>query len=55
MQGKLADMYMKLQSSRAFLYSLAASADQGITSNADCAALQTFTAKNSVDLGLEAI
>ena len=55
MQGKLADMYMKLQSSRAFLYSVAANADKGITSNAECAALQTFTAKNSVDLGLEAI
>lgn len=33
MQGKMSDMYMKLQSSRAFLYSLARNADEGITSN----------------------
>lgn len=33
MQGKMADMYMKLQSSRAFLYALAANADDGIFSN----------------------
>lgn len=33
MQGKMADMYMKVQSSRAFLYSLARNADEGITSN----------------------
>lgn len=33
MQAKMADMYMKLQSSRAYLYSLAANADKGIFSN----------------------
>lgn len=33
MQGKMADMYMKLQSSRAFLYSLAKNADDGQISN----------------------
>jgi len=33
MQGKLADMYMGVQSTRAFLYSLARNADEGITSN----------------------
>ena len=33
MQAKMADMYMKLQSSRAFLYSLAKNADEGIVSN----------------------
>lgn len=33
MQAKMADMYMKLQSSRAFLYSLAANADEGVFSN----------------------
>ena len=29
----MADMYMKLQSSRAYLYSLAANADEGVFSN----------------------
>ena len=33
MQGKLADMYMKTQASRAFLYSVARNADQGVLSN----------------------
>lgn len=66
MQGKMADMYMKLQSSRAFLYSLAANADEGVFSNTvtsdflnyffqDCASLFTLCGENSVDLALEAI
>lgn len=33
MQAKMADMYMKLQSSRAFLYSLARNADEGVFCN----------------------
>ena len=33
MQGKLADMYMKTQATRAFLYSTARNADEGIVSN----------------------
>ena len=33
MQGKLADMYMSVQSTRAFLYSMSRNADEGITSN----------------------
>lgn len=33
MQGKMADMYMKTQASRAFLYSAARNADEELTSN----------------------
>lgn len=33
MQGKIADMYMKLQASRSFLYSVSRNADDGVTSN----------------------
>lgn len=36
MQGKLADMYTKVQSTRAMLYSVAALADKGVTSNTVC-------------------
>merc|ERR1711935_5870 len=37
MQGKIADMYTKLQSSRSWLYTMAALADEGVVSNTDAA------------------
>lgn len=55
MQGKTADMYTKLQSSRAFLYSLAKSADEGIFSNTDCAACILMCTDNAIDVSMEAI
>lgn len=55
MQAKMADMYMKLQSTRAFLYSLAALADENQYSNSDCASLFTLSAENGVEVALEAI
>lgn len=55
MQGKLADMYMKLQSSKQFLYQVAKNADEGIFSNTDCASLFTLCAENGVSVADEAI
>jgi len=55
MQGKIADMYTKLQSSRSFLYTLAKLADQGSESSADCAACCLLCTDNAVDVTLEAI
>jgi isovaleryl-CoA dehydrogenase len=55
MQGKMAQMYTTLQSSRAFLYSLARQADQGSLSNTDCAALIYQLSENAVNMSLEAI
>jgi len=55
MQGKLADMYVALQSSRAYLYNSAMSCDQGVADNKNCAAVLLFCSENSVKVALEAI
>lgn len=55
MQGKIADMYTKLQASRAYLYSLSAAADNGIHSNTDCASLILFCSENATQVALECI
>jgi isovaleryl-CoA dehydrogenase len=55
MQGKLADMYVSLQSSRAFLYSTAMAADNGNTDNKNCAAVLLHCSENCVKVALEAI
>lgn len=54
-QGKLADMYTKLQSSRAYVYSVARAADSGKVSNMDCASLILHTSENATQVALEAI
>jgi isovaleryl-CoA dehydrogenase len=53
MQAKIADMYTKLQASRAFMYSCARMADSGIRNNKDCASLFLFCSKAGVDVALE--
>lgn len=55
MQGKIADMYTKLQSSRAFLYSLTRLADEGHFSNTDCASCILLCTDNAIDVTMEAI
>ena len=55
MQGKIADMYTMLQSSRGYLYSLSRAADQGKVSNTDCASLILFCAENATKVALECI
>ncbi|KAL4428864.1 hypothetical protein ABPG74_001351 [Tetrahymena malaccensis] len=55
MQGKLADMYVKLQSSRAMLYGCSRACDNGKYSNTDCAALILYTSTCATEVGLEAI
>jgi len=55
MQGKLADMYYKLQSSRAYLYLTAMSADNGMADNKNCAAVLLFASENCVQVALESI
>jgi len=54
-QGKLADMYTRLQSSRAYVYSVARAADEGKVSNMDCASLILHTSENATQVALEAI
>jgi isovaleryl-CoA dehydrogenase len=55
MQGKVAEMYIKLQSTRSFLYSLAAMADGGQINNNECAALIHLASDNAVSVALEAL
>jgi len=55
MQGKLADMFVSLQSSRAFLYMSAMAADRGNTDNKNCAAVLLMCSENCVKVSLEAI
>jgi len=55
MQAKLADMYVALQSSRAYLYNSAASCDLGIADNKNCAAVLLMCSENAVKVSLEAI
>jgi isovaleryl-CoA dehydrogenase len=55
MQGKLADMYIKLQSSRAFAYRVAAAIDAGNPSRKDAAACLLYASECAVQVTLEAI
>jgi len=55
MQGKMADMYTALQSSRAFAYRVAEQYDKGNSSRKDAAALLLFSSENAVKVALEAI
>lgn len=57
-QGKLADMYTRLASSRALVYSVAAACDRGQDSHAlrkDCAAAILLAAENATQMALDAI
>ena len=55
MQGKLADMYTALQSSRAFAYQIAREFDAGHASRADAAACLLHASEAAVQVALEAI
>ncbi|MGZ5570523.1 MAG: isovaleryl-CoA dehydrogenase [Usitatibacter sp.] len=57
MQGKIADMYTKLQASRAFSYRVAGALDQGRgrAARKDAAACLLFASENAVQVALEAI
>jgi isovaleryl-CoA dehydrogenase len=55
MQGKLADMYTALQSSRAFAYQVARDFDAGQTSRIDPASCLLHASESAVQVTLEAI
>lgn len=55
MQGKVADMYTKLQASRGYLYSLAKAADEGKVSNTDCASVILFCSESATQVALDCI
>jgi len=55
MQGKMADMYVAIQSSRAFAYRTAEQFDKGVDSRKDAAGLLLYTSESAVKVALEAI
>ncbi len=55
MQGKLADMYVDLNTSRAYLYAVAAACDRGEDSRKDAAAVILYTAEKATQMALQAI
>ena len=55
MQGKLADMYARLNASRAYLYAVAAACERGEETRQDCAAVILYTAEQATGVALEAI
>ncbi len=55
MQGKIADMYTALQSSRAFCYHVAEKCSKDQVSRMDTAACLLFASENAVKVALEAI
>lgn len=54
-QAKLADMYVALMSSRAYVYAVAQACDRGKVNRKDSAAVILFTAENATQAALQAI
>ncbi len=55
MQGKLADMYVALSTSRAYTYAVAEACDRGETTRKDAAGCILYTAEKATWMALEAI
>ncbi|KAH7107604.1 acyl-CoA dehydrogenase NM domain-like protein [Auriculariales sp. MPI-PUGE-AT-0066] len=54
MQGKIADMYTKLNASRAYVYAVARACDQGNISRQDCAGAILYSTEKAIEVALEA-
>lgn len=54
-QAKLADMYVALMSSRAYLYAVAKACDRGEITRKDSAAVILYTSENATQMALQAI
>jgi isovaleryl-CoA dehydrogenase len=55
MQGKVADMYVALNSARAYVYAVAKACDAGMTTRFDAAGAILMASENAVKVSLEAI
>jgi isovaleryl-CoA dehydrogenase len=55
MQGKVADMYVALNSARAYVYAVARACDAGLTTRFDAAGAILMASENAVKVSLEAI
>lgn len=54
-QGKMADMYTSLSSSRSYLYAVARACDKGHFNNKDCAGVILYCAEQATKVALDAI
>lgn len=54
-QAKVADMYVAMNSARAYVYSVAKACDEGRTTRSDAAAAILLASQNSVTVSLEAV
>ena len=54
-QGKIADMYTRMNASRAYLYTVSAACDRGETARKDAAAVILYCAENATQMALDAI
>ncbi|KAG0099209.1 hypothetical protein BGZ93_008693 [Podila epicladia] len=54
-QSKIADMYTKLNASRAYVYATARACDAGHASNRDCAGVILYSAERATEVALDAI
>ncbi|KZT39229.1 acyl-CoA dehydrogenase NM domain-like protein [Sistotremastrum suecicum HHB10207 ss-3] len=55
MQAKIADMYTKLNSSRAYLYAVAKASERGQISRRDCAGVILYTTDRAIEVAMEAM
>ena len=55
MQGKLADMYVSLSATRAYVYAVAAACDRGETTRKDAAGCILYAAEKATQMALDAI
>ena len=55
MQGKVADMYVALNSARAYVYAVAAACDRGETARKDAAGCILYAAEQATQAALQAI
>jgi isovaleryl-CoA dehydrogenase len=55
LQGKVADMYTKLNASRSYVYSVGRACDAGFISNRDCAGVILYSAERATEVALDAI
>jgi isovaleryl-CoA dehydrogenase len=55
MQGKVADMYVALNSARAYVYAVARACDAGMTTRFDAAGAILMASENAVRVSLEAV
>eukprot|EP00735_Rhodelphis_limneticus_P015046 TRINITY_DN918_c0_g1::TRINITY_DN918_c0_g1_i1::g.16155::m.16155 TRINITY_DN918_c0_g1::TRINITY_DN918_c0_g1_i1::g.16155 ORF type:complete len:426 (+),score=156.95,sp/Q75IM9/IVD_ORYSJ/63.73/0.0,Acyl-CoA_dh_1/PF00441.19/5.3e-44,Acyl-CoA_dh_N/PF02771.11/9.8e-36,Acyl-CoA_dh_M/PF02770.14/2e-18,Acyl-CoA_dh_2/PF08028.6/1.3e+02,Acyl-CoA_dh_2/PF08028.6/6.7e-16 TRINITY_DN918_c0_g1_i1:42-1280(+) len=55
MQGKLADIYVKLHATRSFVHAVGRNCDRGQADRKDCAAAILYAAENATEVALQAI